>query len=311
MTRQLIFFGISTSGSSILSVFPLWSDILGLDATIRGEDIPAGAPAAAYRRAVEELRADESISGALVTSHKVAFHEHAGDLFDELDELAVTCHEISCISKRDSKLCGAAKDPVVSANVLDALIPRGHWAHSRADALCLGAGGAGTAISVALLNGEDAPRRVLVTDTRATQLRRLRQVHRRLGAEDRVDYQMIRDTTDSDRLVEALAPGSLVVNATGMGKDTPGSPLSHSTEFPQDGVVWELNYRGDLDFLGQAQRQRDTRNLRIENGWEYFIQAWVALTAEVFSLTISHKTVAQLAEAAEPYRPRALTAQPN
>ncbi len=55
---------------------------------------------------------------------------------------------------------------------------------------------------------------------------------------------------------ESLPPGSLVVNATGMGKDRPGSPLGPTSVFPRDGVVWEFNYRGSLDFWHQALAQR-------------------------------------------------------
>ena len=53
----------------------------------------------------------------------------------------------------------------------------------------------------------------------------------------------------------ALPPRSLVVNATGMGKDRPGSPLRAGAAFPERSAVWELNYRGELEFLRQARAQ--------------------------------------------------------
>jgi shikimate 5-dehydrogenase len=303
MKREFLFFGVSTGGSSILGVFPVWGEILGLNATITGKDIPMGAPAEAYRRSVEAVRANDAIIGALITSHKVAFHEHAADLFDELDDLAVSCGEISCITKHDGKLCGLAKDPVVAAQVLDALMPTEYWPSTGSNALCLGAGGAGTAISVALLRSDQPPRRVLVTDTQPNQLARLQEVHRRMGVEARVGYHTIGATADTDRLVEALPPGSLVINATGMGKDIPGSPISDSTAFPHDGIAWELNYRGELTFLEQAERQRLNGSLRVTNGWEYFIRAWVTVIEEVFSRTINEEIVKQLARAADGHRP--------
>ena len=36
-----------------------------------------------------------------------------------------------------------------------------------------------------------------------------------------------------------LPPASLVVNATGAGKDTPGSPLSADAVFPERALVWD------------------------------------------------------------------------
>jgi shikimate 5-dehydrogenase len=58
-----------------------------------------------------------------------------------------------------------------------------------------------------------------------------------------------------DELVTNARSGGLVVNATGMGKDRPGAPLSPSARFPAGAVVWELNYRGDLPLLAPARAQ--------------------------------------------------------
>jgi shikimate 5-dehydrogenase len=77
-----------------------------------------------------------------------------------------------------------------------------------------------------------------------------------------------------------------VINATGLGKDAPGSPLSEAAVFPQAGIVWELNYRGDLVFLAQARAQESARSLRIEDGWRYFIHGWTRIIAEVFAIEI-------------------------
>jgi shikimate 5-dehydrogenase len=83
-----------------------------------------------------------------------------------------------------------------------------------------------------------------------------------------------------------LKPGSLVINATGLGKDAPGSPLMDAGVFPERAVVWDLNYRGDLVFLDQARRQQRERSLRIEDGWTYFIHGWTQVIAEVFDVAI-------------------------
>ena len=66
----------------------------------------------------------------------------------------------------------------------------------------------------------------------------------------------ISDPFQNDALMSKLPEGSLVINATGMGKDRPGSPISEAGIFPKNGLVWELNYRGELDFLKQAQSSK-------------------------------------------------------
>ena len=87
---------------------------------------------------------------------------------------------------------------------------------------------------------------------------------------------------DNDALTRTLPPGSLVVNATGLGKDAPGSPITDAAPFPDHGYAWDFNYRGDLVFLDQARRQEAARRLHVEDGWRYFIHGWLAVIADVF-----------------------------
>src|SRR5438034_166077 len=96
-----------------------------------------------------------------------------------------------------------------------------------------------------------------------------RSIHARLRSDAEVRYVDNSDPEVNDRLLAELHPGALVINATGMGKDTPGSPITDAAEFPRGAHVWELNYRGELEFLHQAQRQAQTRGLRVEDGWRY------------------------------------------
>jgi shikimate 5-dehydrogenase len=100
----------------------------------------------------------------------------------------------------------------------------------------------------------------------------------------------------------ALPPRSLVVNATGLGKDRPGSPLPASAVLPERSVVWELNYRGSLEFLAQAREQEELRDLTVVDGWRYFIHGWSQVIAEVFDRPMDPALVARLAEAAESVR---------
>jgi shikimate 5-dehydrogenase len=106
----------------------------------------------------------------------------------------------------------------------------------------------------------------------------------------------------ADDLLAAMPPGSLVVNATGLGKDRPGSPLSDAVVFPESAWVWEFNYRGSLEFMHQALTQQQERSLHVIDGWRYFIHGWSQVVADVFELTLTPSIVEELAAAAESVR---------
>jgi shikimate 5-dehydrogenase len=301
MSGRMLFIGVSTAGSSIFDLFPRWAGILGIESTIEGYDIPLGAPPDAFRAAVEHVARDSTALGALVTTHKVDVYRHAGDLFDVLDTNARLCREVSCISKRSGALVGHAKDPITAGRSLGEFLPPNHWAGG-ASSLCLGAGGAGTAIAVHLARGEWAPE-LVVTDTDRRRLETLRTALVELDAPSQVRLEQVGSVQESDALLQRLPRGSLVVNATGLGKDAPGSPISDHAVFPERAVVWELNYRGDLHFLEQARRQQDARRLEIHDGWRYFLHGWSEVIAEVFHLELTPERFDRLAEAAEQQRP--------
>ena len=294
------FVGVSTAGSSIRRVFPEWADALGLPTrTLVGHDLPLNSPPAAYRAVVEMIRDDPQHWGALVTTHKVAVHTAAADLFDELDELATTFGEISCIAKRDDWLVGSAKDPVTARLALEEFVDPDHFGRTGGAALILGSGGAGTALSHQLGWRSDAPALITCTALDQAALDHARTVHERAGLPaDRFRYELTAGPDDADLLVAELPPGSLVVNATGMGKDRPGSPLPDGIALPRGGVVWDFNYRGSLELLAQAHAQRESRGLHVEDGWRYFVHGWSQAVAEVFGLELTPATVDELGEIA-------------
>jgi shikimate dehydrogenase len=172
--------------------------------------------------------------------------------------------------------------------------------------VCLGAGGAGTAILVYLVEGQtpaDPPSRIVMVDKSQESLDALRRVHGRLGTSStEIEYVENADPAENDGLLDALPPGSLIVNATGMGKDIPGSPVTDSARFPERGVVWDLNYRGELDFLRQARRQERTRDLRVEDGWLYFLHGWSEVISEVFHVELTPERFELLSTEAEAIR---------
>ena len=286
-----------------MRIFPRWAALLDLDAEISGRDIALGAAPAAFRSAVQEIAADEHVLGALVTTHKVAVFEHSRDLFAELDANARLCREISCVSKRDRELIGQAKDPITAGLAIEHMLGRDYWSERAAHALCLGAGGAGTAITVALLGEREQPERLVVTDRNPARIDALRKIHDQLQFRSCVEYHVISRPQESDALLASLPPGSLVVNATGMGKDVPGSPITDAAAFPEQGVVWELNYRGALDFLTQARRRAEKHRLALHDGWRYFLHGWTEVLAEVFHFPLGAAVFERLATEANRFRP--------
>ena len=296
----MVFVGVSTSGSSIRRVFPRWAHTLDLPTDVLvGRDVPLGTSEQDYRALVTSLRDDASVRGALVTTHKVGVHRAAADLFDELDPLAVTFGEISSIYRRDGRWCGAAKDPVTVRLALEEFLAPDHFAATGGEVLVLGSGGAGMALSHQLGTRSDAPARVTCTALERQQLDHLRDLHERSGLPaDLYRYVLTPDPTDADALVAALPPASLVVNATGLGKDGPGSPVSDAVVFPRHGLVWEFNYRGSLEMLAQARAQQDRRELFVEDGWRYFVHGWSSVVADVFDLDMPHERVEELSAVA-------------
>ncbi|WP_288873758.1 shikimate dehydrogenase [uncultured Microbacterium sp.] len=298
------FVGVTTASSSIMKVFPLWADILGLPTrTLVGHDLPMDADPAQYRAMVEQIRNDPHHRGALVTTHKMNVYAAAADLFDELDPFAVSCAEISSIAKRGSTLSGRAKDPITVDLALRDFLPADHFARTGAEVVILGAGGSGTALSWALAERDDAPALITVTARTQDKLDHLREVHRQHGTpEGLLRYVVTETPEEADVLVTAAPAGSVIANATGLGKDRPGSPLTDAVVFPEGAYVWEFNYRGSLEFLHQAEAQQDGRALHVVNGWRYFIHGWSQVVADVFDLDLTPETVERLAEAAESVR---------
>ena len=143
----MYFVGVTTGQSSIMKMFPIWAKELGLDAEIKGIDLPIHAPAEDYRAVVQFFRDDPLSLGALVTTHKIDMYNAAKDMFDYLDPYAQRFGELSSISKLDGQLRAHAKDPISSGLALDAFVPEGHWLKTGAEVCIIGAGGSALSIS--------------------------------------------------------------------------------------------------------------------------------------------------------------------
>lgn len=286
----LYFIGVTTAKSSIMKVFPAWAEELGLgDVQILGMDFPLHADPESYREAVAFIRDDPLSLGALVTTHKIDLFNACRDMFDVIDPFATLMKETSCISKADGKLVCHAKDPISSGLSIDGFLGPDYFARTGAEVFSIGAGGSTIALTWHLMRKErglDVPSRIVVSNRSAHRLDEIREIHAQIPTDVALDYVLAPLPTDNDAVLPGLKPGSLVINATGLGKDAPGSPLSDAGVFPENAVVWDLNYRGDLVFLDQARAQAAARGLIIVDGWTYFIHGWTQVIAEVFHITI-------------------------
>ena len=285
----LHFIGVTTGQSSIMRVFPAWAGLLGIDATISGMDFPIHADPDRYRDAVRFIKADPLSKGALVTTHKIDLYAACRGLFDVVDPHAALMHETSCLSKDGERLACHAKDPISSGLAVDGFLPRRYFADTRAELFTMGAGGSTIALTWHLMRrerGADVPSRIVVSDRDEGRLGEIRRIHGAIASDVPVEYRLVDGTADNDAVLNGLRPGSFVVNATGLGKDRPGSPLGEGARFPERTIAWDLNYRGDLVFLDQARAQRDGRGLQVEDGWTYFLHGWTQVIAEVFHVDI-------------------------
>jgi len=279
------FLGVTTGQSSIMNVFPKWAEHLGIPARIVGVDIPLDADPGTYRSVVEFIADDPHWLGGLVTTHKLNLFRATNDLFTAVGESAGLLDEISSISKRADGLHGHAMDDVTSGLAYeDAVGP-----DFTGDVVLLGAGGASLALTLYLHRreraGAPAPRRIVVTNRRPARIEEMRALHRRLGLRIPIEYRTAPAPEANDAAVAAVGEGALIVNATGLGKDRPGSPLTEAVEFPAGATAWDFNYRGDLVFLDQA-RVSASRGVRAVDGWFYFLHGWTRVIAQVFDLDI-------------------------
>jgi shikimate dehydrogenase len=294
----MYFIGVTTRKSSIMQIFPRWMEILKIDAQLLGYDAPLHAPPHSYEAIVQHIKNNPLVKGALVTTHKLDLMKATRHLFDELDTFAQLLHEVSSLSKRDGKLIGHAKDPLTSGLAMQAFIEPDYWQKTKGEVLCFGAGGAAVAISLYLASSDDKPERFTVVDISQERLEHIQMLHQKIKPEMRLETILNADATYNDRLLEKLPEGSLVINATGMGKDRPGSPITGNAVFPHHSLVWELNYRGDLDFLKRAKQQEATAHLHVEDGWIYFLHGWTQVVAEIFDFELTPELFAQLDQAA-------------
>jgi shikimate 5-dehydrogenase len=307
----ILFVGITTSGSVAHAVFDRWAAELGRPWVLRGIDLPADAPPGAFRQLVSVMRRNPAVRGALITAHKLRLYRACAQDLARRDWLAGVTHEINALATGPA-VAGYARDAVSLARVLPDLL-RSTGARSLRDlhVLCLGAGGAATALLLALHLDTDAgregprfradpPAGVTFTDVDPGALADLRSVAGRAGiGTSRLSFIRVGEPADSDALIAGLASPALVINATGLGKDAPGSPVTDRARFGSGMLAWDLNYRGDLAYLRQAAAS----GAAIMDGWDYFVAGWAGGLTAIAGIPFTADLLTRFSRAAAPYRP--------
>jgi shikimate 5-dehydrogenase len=298
MSQQNIrFIGVSTSKSSIMKIFPEWSKTLKLGASISGIDIPLNSAAKDYIDVINEMKNDPGCRGALVTTHKIALYQSARDMFSCFDDFAKICGEISCVKISSGVVEGFAKDPISAGRAINDFLPQDFF-DSQCEVLLLGDGGAATAIAWYLTSLKNPPKMISVLGKDQSRLNHFMDVMKSRAAY--IEFHL----SSHSAIQSIISSGArfLIINATGMGKDLPGSPWPENLAFPKDSYLWELNYRGSLEFYHQGKAQEKSSNLKVIDGWRYFIYGWTQVISEVFDVDISDEDFKILEAQAEANR---------
>jgi shikimate dehydrogenase len=273
--QTIWFVGVRTQGSAALSAFPGWMGVLREDIRLQGVDLPLDTDAQGYRDLLRRLRSRSDVVGVVITGHKARLFESAGSELDSLDRFARLCREVSVVRRDGGQLVGCAVEPRSVKATLARMLEPGHWGATGGELLIFGAGGTAAALLACLYDPLTAPRDVPgvvhLIDIDAARAKALQEsvLTWRTGVSVRVPHPSLATET-----LIALPASSLIVNATGLGKDQPGSPVPLPAPWPNRAIVWELNYRGQLPMLTDARAATRRRSLEVYDGWTLFIQGW-------------------------------------
>lgn len=278
----MFFIGVSTHNSTVGDVFYDWIRILKKDAELIGFNLNVDCDFSYYTKIVNFIKSNPLVLGALVTTHKVRLYNSAKDIFDVLPNNCVEFKEIGCIYKDKNLLCGEVTDIFSVKAALDDFLPQNYFNLLKSDFCILGCGGAGLALAYRILTSDNVkPNQLIMTDVSSDRLEVVRNILEKYDKENILRLCFI-NSNGADDIIENLRQGSVIVNATGLGKDREGSPFSIKASIPSDCYLWEFNYRGKLDFLRIAEAQAKEKNLKLIDGWVYFVHGWSQVMSRVF-----------------------------
>ena len=155
-------------------------------------------------------------------------------------------------------------------------------------------------------NKENSPAKIVVANRSLPRLEECEKINNEFYPNTiPAEYYLTPEPGQNDAEMAKMGKGSLVINATGLGKDRPGSPLTDAAVFPENALVWELNYRGERLFMHQAEAQEKTRGVKVIDGWMYFIYGWTQVIADVFHTEILGERLKEMDRIAAKFNNRA------
>jgi shikimate dehydrogenase len=295
--RHVVFVGVDTRRSSALDAVPLWSRWLGHPLQVRPVDIPLGAPPDVYVGVFDELVADTDAAGAVITSHKVAIYAAIADRCSYLSPDASRLRECTVVAARPSGMAAYATDVQSMGAAVDRIWPEGDMV------LCLGAGGSAAALCLHLLRRRIPPRHIVVCQRDPRRAAEFSGLLADDAAATGIELQVHDGDGVWDEVLKSLPAGGLVVNATGLGKTGPESPVSPDVTLPRGVTVWDLNYRGPLPFLARAREQREQRGLVVHDGSMLFALGWLAALTALLDVVPSNDAAERFVAIAQEVRP--------
>ena len=285
LTKPTMFFiGVTTHNSFINTVFNEWLNIIGKDAELIGVNLDLNCPNEDYVKIVSFIKNNPFVLGALVTTHKVNLYNSTFHLFDFLPNTCKEFREIGCIYKSDNKLTAEVTDIISVRLALTSFLSNNYFLHIKSEFCILGAGGAGIALAYRILTDKNhKPNKLIITDISSERIESASNILSKYDSEKLLETIKV-ENNNTDEIIEKLSSGSVIVNATGLGKDKKGTPFSEKINLPSRCYFWDFNYRGNLTFLEIAKQQADRKNLIVLDGWIYFIHGWTQVISKVFHI---------------------------
>jgi len=280
----MFFIGVSTDKSIVNNVFQDWIKILDKDAEIIGVNLDINCNTSKYLEIVSYIKSQPLALGSLVTTHKVRLYNSTKHLFDSISNSCREFEEIGAIYKKGKSLYGEVTDIYTTKYALNQFFSLNYFKNNFADCCILGAGGAGLALAFNILSNKNSlPDRLILTDINKSRIENSKKILKKYDKNNILELHLVTNS-ETDEIIKNLKKGSLIVNATGLGKDRDGSPFSANVDIPMNCYLWEFNYRGNLDFLRIAREQSVKNELVIVDGWMYFIHGWTQVMSRVFNI---------------------------
>lgn len=297
MARSKYFFlGVSTKSSLVNKTFPIWMDVFSQKIDLETFDLQLRSGPEMYVSFIDGIQ--RPCVGSLITSHKTDIFETCSHLFNDISEDAVALREISAV-RRDQygNLFGHNTDIAGSSRSLRRLtLENESWLSGNRNIIILGAGGACLSLIKSIRENIGCANKVLITEKRPDRLETVREIAERNAFE-----VGLKDASYVSDAINESGKNPLIINATGMGKDIPGSPIPNPDDVPGDATFWELNYRGELDLFRRLKAA--SKGIMVADGWDFFVDGWMNNILFVLNISLSDEEIRTFRRVSAEFQP--------